>query len=172
MIFVEETRHWSSPHQYHIYSQTDTKRCFVQGLVRIEGNMDAEKYRAILSEIGSRVFWISGGGECLQFIKTTQSIPPRKHRSGFGETVKVLEWPSQSLDLDPRVSLERPENGCARHSPSNLKTSRRCAKLVESFPRWPEAVIAAKSALNQVLSEGSAYLHNGIFQTFIKNKLT
>ena len=43
------------------------------------------KNRATLSENQSA----SGWGEILHFTKTTnQSIPPRKHRSGFGKTSK------------------------------------------------------------------------------------
>uniref|UniRef100_A0A674BUD8 Tc1-like transposase DDE domain-containing protein n=1 Tax=Salmo trutta TaxID=8032 RepID=A0A674BUD8_SALTR len=72
--------------------------------------------------------------------------------------VKVLEWPSQSPDLNPIEKLDL-KIAVQRHSPSNLTELERncreeceklpkyrCAKLVASYPRRLEAVIAAKAA--------------------------
>ena len=77
--------------------------------------------------------------------------------------MNVSECPSVA-QLEPRLepdltSLERPENSCTRCSPPNLteveriyreeweKLSKyRCAKIVASYPRRHEAVIAAKGA--------------------------
>jgi hypothetical protein len=66
--------------------------------------------------------------------------------------------PEPRLEPD-RTSLERPENSCAAKLPSNLTELERicreqweklpkyrCAKLVASYPRRLEAVIAGKGA--------------------------
>ena len=75
-------------------------------------------------------------------------------------SVNVLEWPSQSPDLNPMNHLWRDlKIALHRWSPSNLTEFKRicreewpkipksmCAKLVASYPRRLEAVIAAKGA--------------------------
>jgi hypothetical protein len=66
--------------------------------------------------------------------------------------------PEPGLEPD-QTSLERPENSCAAKFPSNQTELEgiyreeweklpkyRCAKLVASYPRRPESVIAGKGA--------------------------
>ena len=73
--------------------------------------------------------------------------------------LNVLEWPSQSRDMEPNLtSLERPENSCAATLPIQPKPAKicrveweklpkyRCSKLVVSYPRKLEVVIATKGA--------------------------
>uniref|UniRef100_A0AAZ3PJB8 Tc1-like transposase DDE domain-containing protein n=1 Tax=Oncorhynchus tshawytscha TaxID=74940 RepID=A0AAZ3PJB8_ONCTS len=74
------------------------------------------------------------------------------------KSLNVLEWPSQSPDLNPIEHLWRDlKIAVQRRSPSNLTElericreeweelpKSRCAKLVESYPRRLKAVNAAK----------------------------
>jgi transposase len=76
------------------------------------------------------------------------------------KTQNVLEWPSQSPDLNPIEHLWRDlKIAVPRCSPSHLTELERicreewekllkyrCVKLVSSYPRRLEAVIAAKDA--------------------------
>uniref|UniRef100_A0AAZ3QGT4 Tc1-like transposase DDE domain-containing protein n=1 Tax=Oncorhynchus tshawytscha TaxID=74940 RepID=A0AAZ3QGT4_ONCTS len=76
------------------------------------------------------------------------------------KSLNVLEWPSQSLDLNLIEHLWRDlKIDVQRRSPSNLTELERicreewenlpkyrCAKLVASYARRLEAVIAAKGA--------------------------
>ena len=78
----------------------------------------------------------------------------------WDKSLNVLEWPSQSPDLNPIEHLWRDlKIAVQQRSPSNLTEPEgicreweklpkyRCAKLVESYPRRLEAVITAKGAL-------------------------
>ena len=74
------------------------------------------------------------------------------------KSVNVLEWPSQSPDLNPIELLWRDLKIAVQQcSPSNLTEleriyreeweklpKNRCAKLVASYPRIPEGVITAE----------------------------
>ncbi|MPV02323.1 IS630 family transposase [Escherichia coli] len=140
--------------------------CFSAGgtgrLVRIEGKMNAAMYRDILDEnmLQSALDLRLG----RRFIFQQDNDP--KHTAKITKewlrdnSVNVLEWPSQSPDLNPIEHLWRDlKMAVHRRSPSNLmelerfckeeweKLPRnRCATLVESYPRRLEAVIAAKGA--------------------------
>ena len=89
----------------------------------------------------------------MDTAKTTQEWLREK-------SLNVLEWPSQSPDLNPVEHLWRElKIAVQRRSPSNLTElericreeweklpKNRCAKLVASYPRRLEAVIAPKGA--------------------------
>uniref|UniRef100_A0A674A8J2 Zinc finger protein 250-like n=1 Tax=Salmo trutta TaxID=8032 RepID=A0A674A8J2_SALTR len=131
-------------------------------LVRIEGEMNGEKYREILDEnllqsaqdlrLGQR-FTFQQDNDPKHTAKTTQEWLRDK-------SLNVLEWPNQSPDLNPIEHLWRDlKIAVQRRSPSNLAELERicreewekfpkyrCAKLVASYPRRLEAVIAAKGA--------------------------
>ena len=79
------------------------------------------------------------------------------------KSLNVLEWPSQSSDLNPIEHLWRDlKIAVQRRSPSNLTELERicrkeweklpkyrCVNLVVTYPRRLEAVIAAKGALTK-----------------------
>ena len=107
----------------------------------------------------SRALRTSDWGEGSPSNRTTPlSIWPRERRSGFGKSLNVLEWHSQSLD--PIEHLWRNlEIAVEQRSPSDLTELERicreewkklpkyrCAKLVASHPRRIHALIAAKGA--------------------------
>ena len=124
-------------------------------LVRIEGKMNAAMYRDILDEnlLQSR-----------RFIFQQDNNP--KHTAKISKewlqvnSVIVLEWPSQSPDLNPIEHLWRDlKMAVHRRFLSNLMELERCckeewaklpkdkcAKFVASYSKRLEAVIAAKSA--------------------------
>jgi hypothetical protein len=86
------------------------------------------------------------------------STKPRQCRSG--KSLNVLEWSSQSPDLNLIKHLWRDlKISVQRHSPSNLTEFERicreeweivpkyrCSNLVASYPRRLEAVITGKGA--------------------------
>ncbi|KAG2471328.1 TCB1 transposase, partial [Polypterus senegalus] len=131
-------------------------------LVRIMGNITAAKYRDILDEnlLQSALDLRLG----RRFIFQQDNNP--KHTAKISKewlqdnSVNVLEWPSQSPDLNPighlwrdlkmavhrrfpsnRMELER----CCKEEWAKLAKDR-CAKLVASYSKRLEAVIAAKGA--------------------------
>ena len=73
--------------------------------------------------------------------KTTQELLQDK-------SLNVLEWPSQSPDLNPIEHLWRDLTELERIYREEWEKlpKYRCAKLVASYPRRPNAVIAAKDA--------------------------
>ena len=69
-------------------------------LVRISGKDEWSKVQRSLMKTCSRALRTSDWGDGLPFNRTmTLSTQPRQ-RSGFGTSLNVLEWPSQSLDLN------------------------------------------------------------------------
>lgn len=137
-------------------------RCFSSvgrgQLIRIEGKMDAAKYTQITNLHPSarqlkmdRSFTFQDNNDPKHTAKrTTEWLKGRK--------VNVLEWPSQSPDLNLRKCMdELMKRAVYRRSPRNLTELKhfckeewanvpqsRCAKLVKTFPNRLMAVITAK----------------------------
>ncbi|KAG2465704.1 TCB1 transposase, partial [Polypterus senegalus] len=131
-------------------------------LVRIKGTMTAAMYRDILDEnlLQSALDLRLG----RRFIFQQDNNP--KHTAKISKewlqdnSVNVLEWPSQSPDLNPIEHLWKDlKMAVHQHFPSNLMelercckeewtklAKDRCAKLVVSHSKRLEAVIAAKGA--------------------------
>ncbi len=111
-------------------------------LVAIEGKMNAAKYRNILDE---------------NLLQSAHDNDP-KHTAKItkewlhNNSVTVLEWPSQSPDLNPIEHLWRDlKMAVHQRLPSNLTEleripKSRCEKLVASFPKRLMAVLNQKGA--------------------------
>ncbi|KAG2465827.1 TC1A transposase, partial [Polypterus senegalus] len=134
-------------------------------LVRIKKKMTAAMYRDILDEnlLQSALDLRLG----RRFIFQQDNDP--KHTAKISKewlqdnSVNVLEWPSQSPDLNPIEQLWRDlKMAVHRRFPSNLMelercckeewaklAKDRCAKLVASYSKRLEAVIAAKGVLTR-----------------------
>ena len=121
--------------------------------------MDGAKYREILA----RNLFQSSRDLRLGWRFTIQQDNDPKHTAKAmlewfkGKHLNVLEWPSQSPDLNPVENLWYDLNiAVHQRNPSNLKELERfsleerqkipvarCAKLIETYPKRLAAVIAA-----------------------------
>ncbi|MGH0186727.1 UNVERIFIED_CONTAM: hypothetical protein FKN15_022402 [Acipenser sinensis] len=129
-------------------------------LVRVEGRMDGAKYRQILQEN------LLESAKTLKLGKkfTFQQDSDLNHEATLEwlnkKRIHVLEWPSQSPDLNPIGNLWRDlKIAVHRRSPANLSELEQftreewakispsyCAKLVETYPQRLKAVIDVKGA--------------------------
>ncbi len=143
-------------------------------LVAIEGKMNAAKYRDILDEN------LLQSAQDLRLGRrfTFQQDNDPKHTAKItkewlhNNSVTVLEWPSQSPDLNPIEHLWRDlEMAVHQRLPSNLteleRSARRngsgipksrCEKLVASFPKRLMAVLNQKGASTKYWAQRSEYL--------------
>ncbi len=168
---MEKTRHCSSPVQYSPNSEAWWWQhhavgvffsCRTGRLVAIEGKMNAAKYRDILDEN------LRQSAQDLRLGRrfTFQQDNDPKHTAKItkewlhNNSVTVLEWPSQSPDLNPIEHLWRDlKMAVHQRLPSNLTElerickeewqripKSRCEKLVASFPKRLMAVLNQKGA--------------------------
>ncbi|MBN3276205.1 TCB1 transposase, partial [Polyodon spathula] len=129
-------------------------------LVTIEGRMDGAKYRKILQE---NLFQSAKKLKLGRKFTFQQDNDP-KHKAKAtlewlkNKKVNVLQWPSQSPDLNPIENLwHYLKIAVHKRRPTNLNnleqicqeewakiTLTLCAKLVHTYPKRLKAVIAAK----------------------------
>ncbi len=139
-------------------------------LVAIEGKMNAAKYRDILDEI------LLQSAQDLRLGRrfTFQQDNDPKHTAKItkewlhNNSVTVLEWPSQSPDLNPIEHIWRDlKMAVHQRLPSNLTElerickeewqripKSRCEKLVASFPKRLMAVLNQKGASTKYWGKG------------------
>ena len=138
-------------------------------LVRIEGKMKGAKYREIFDE---NLLQSTQDLRLSRRITFQQDTDPKHsakttHEWLWDKSLNVIEWPSQSLDLnliqhqwrDLKIALQRHSNlteleRICREEWKKLPKYR-YGKLVASYPRRPNR---CQRCFNKVLSKGSENL--------------
>ena len=129
-------------------------------LVRVEGKMDGAKYRDILEQ---NLFQSACDLRLGRRFTFQQDNDPKHTAKATlewfkGKNLNVLEWPSQSPDLNPIENLWFDlKTAVHKHKPSNMEELEkfcheewakipvaRCGKLIETYQKRLAAVIAAK----------------------------
>uniref|UniRef100_A0AAY5L2M0 Tc1-like transposase DDE domain-containing protein n=1 Tax=Esox lucius TaxID=8010 RepID=A0AAY5L2M0_ESOLU len=129
-------------------------------LVKVEGTMNISKYQAILAQN------LQASVRKLKMKFTFQHDNDPKHTSNSTKAwlhqkmINILEWPSQSPDLNPIEHLWGDlKRAVHRRCPRNLtdldcfckeewanNTMSRCAMLIDSYPKRLSAVIKSKGS--------------------------
>ena len=123
----------------------------------IEGRMNVAMYQEILDDnLKGHWKWVVDGSSNMTM---TQNIRPRQQRSGSKKKqIKVLEWPSQSPDLNPIENLWRElKLRVAKRQPRNLNNLERickkewtkippkiCANLLKNYNKHLSSVLVNK----------------------------
>ena len=135
----------------------------VEKLIEVQGNMDKVQYCEILEGGVQESF------EKLEMVDGEhyfQQDNDPKHTSGLAaqwfedNNIQVLGWPAQSRDMNPIEHLWEHLKRCLKEYPTPPKGVHElwdrlaeewgeippevCQNLIESMPRWIQAVIKAK----------------------------
>ena len=116
-------------------------------LVRIKGKKNRAKYREILDKNLLHSAHDLRMGQRFTFQPDTDPKHTAKTRQEWlrDKSLNVLEWPSQSLDLNPIEHLWRDlKIAVQRRSPSNLtELERSCIEVWEKLPKYRCAKLVA-----------------------------
>ncbi len=153
-----------------------------EGHIRVEQKLNAPKYRDGLNETPVQSIQNLRMGRRFTFQHDNDPKHTAKATQEWlkDNSVNVLEWPSQRPDLNPIEHLWRDlKMAVHRQSPFNLTElerickeewqkipQSRCAKIVASYPKRLEAVIAAKGASTKYWVKGLNTYVNVILEFF------